>query len=38
MMNGALTPDVDLDGDGTPDVISVGLRIDSAVPVTIVGL
>ena len=38
MMNGALSPDVDLDGDGTPEVISVGLRIESAVPVTIVGL
>lgn len=37
-MYNALSPDVDLDGDGIPDVISVGLRIVSAVPVTIVGL
>jgi hypothetical protein len=36
MMTQALSPDVDLDGDGTPDVISVGLRIEVAVPVTIV--
>jgi hypothetical protein len=35
MMNQALSPDVDLDGDGVPDVISVGLRIESAVPVTV---
>ncbi len=35
MMVQALSPDVDLDGDGTPDVISVGLRIESAVPVTV---
>jgi hypothetical protein len=37
MMTSALSPDVDLDGDGIPDVISVGLRIESAVPVTVVG-
>ena len=36
MMTGALEPDVDLDGDGENDVISVGLRIESAVPVTVV--
>jgi hypothetical protein len=36
MMSTALSPDVDLDGDGTPDAISVGLRIEAAVPVTIV--
>ncbi len=36
MMTQALSPDVDLDNDGIPDVISVGLRIESAVPVTVV--
>lgn len=36
MMTSALSPDIDLDGDGENDVISVGLRIEAAVPVTIV--
>jgi len=36
MMVEALRPDVDLDGDTIPDVISVGMRIEAAVPVTIV--
>lgn len=36
MMTTALSPDVDLDDDGTPDVISVGLRIERAVPVAVV--
>lgn len=36
MMTSALSPDIDTDGDSVPDVISVGLRIEAAVPVTIV--
>jgi len=29
-------PDVDSDGDGEPDLLSIGYRVVSAVPVTIV--
>ncbi|MDY0001646.1 MAG: hypothetical protein RBU30_10155 [Polyangia bacterium] len=36
LLNSALAPDVDIDGDGTKDLISLGLKIVSAVPVTVV--
>jgi hypothetical protein len=38
LLHSALSPDVDVDGDGEDDVLSVGLRVVSAVPATIVGL
>lgn len=38
LLHSALSPDVDVDGDGQDDVLSVGLRVVSAVPATIVGL
>lgn len=36
LLNSALAPDVDSDGDGEFDLLSLGFRIISAVPVTIV--
>ena len=36
-VSAALAPDVDSDGDGEPDLLSLGFRITTAVPVTIVG-
>jgi hypothetical protein len=36
MLYSALGPDVDSDGDGEDDLLSLGLRIASAVPVTLV--
>lgn len=38
LLYSALAPDVDIDGDGENDLLSVGLRVVHAVPVTIVGL
>ena len=35
LLNSALSPDVDIDGDGEEDLISLGLRIVNAVPVTV---
>ncbi len=35
LLNSALAPDVDSDGDGEDDLLSLGLRIASAVPVTL---
>lgn len=36
LLNSALAPDVDIDGDGVKDLISLGLKIVEAVPVTVV--
>lgn len=36
LLTSALAPDVDSDGDGENDLLSMGFRISSAVPVTIV--
>ncbi len=36
LLTSALAPDVDTDGDGENDLLSMGFRISSAVPVTIV--
>ena len=35
LLSSALAPDVDIDGDGENDLVSLGLRIVSAVPVTL---
>jgi hypothetical protein len=35
IVNQVLTPDVDSDGDGVKDLISLGLMVEEAVPVTI---
>lgn len=35
-LNAALAPDIDYDGDGEDDLLSLGFRITGAVPVTIV--
>ncbi len=35
LLNSALAPDVDVDGDGEDDLLSLGLRVVSAVPVTL---
>jgi hypothetical protein len=35
LLHSALAPDVDIDGDGEDDLLSLGLRIVSAVPVTL---
>jgi len=37
LLAAALKPDVDMDGDGTPDSISLGLKVVKATPVTVVG-
>ena len=36
LLSSALSPDVDSDGDGEDDLLSLGLRVAAAVPVTIV--
>ena len=36
LLNSALSPDVDIDGDGEDDLLSLGLRVTSAVSVNIV--
>jgi len=38
LLSSALSPDVDIDWDGENDLLSVGLRVVRAVPVTILGL
>lgn len=38
LLHSALAPDVDIDGDGEDDLLSVGLRVVRAVPVTLLGL
>jgi len=35
MIHTALGPDVDTDGDGEPDMLSIGLKVVSALPVTV---
>ncbi len=35
LLHSALAPDVDIDGDGEDDLLSLGIRISSAVPVTL---
>lgn len=35
ILSSALKPDVDIDGDGVDDLVSLGLRVASAVPVTL---